>query len=720
MGESSQGSGVGDKATAERRFLFVTCFVALVATSFAFIIRVMLMEDWQIEFGLSETQKGEIFGAGLWPFGLSIVLFSLVIDKVGYGKSMIFAFACHALSTALLFTAGWGIPGYWALYLGSILNGLAAGTVEAVINPAIASAYAKQKTKWLSILHAGWPGGFVLGGIMALLLGAFGVTWRPRVFLILIPVVAYGVMLLRTKFPVSERVVAGVPYKDMLKEAGALGCLIVIYMVLVEINRVLGFGLLLDTTFFDLPSWPFTALIVLASVGYFIYTRSFGQWMYVFLLFVMILLAITELGTDNWIKDLMGPAMGKIGLSGGWLLVYTATIMMVLRFLVGHVQKGLSKVSKVLGTPLGILLLSSILAMVGIYFLAWAEGAVWILLFATIYGMGQCFFWPVTIGLVAERFPKGGALTINAVAGVGMLGVGILGSQLLGFWQDTRIDRSLFERDKQAHVRLMSSEDKQSIFGAYKSLDQAKVNEINDKTNLYDYRAKAKKDGKFDDLAKDAKYRTLVRSAYNHDVQARIGAVKALVGHRERAAKSMGPAPSVDDLNAKLADDETYQGLVRNAYHFVIRGAATDQSAMQTALAEQRLLAPDAKPDDYAKQLEGEKNHEEMDKALAAANIHVGKAEYDKLLVDKRILYGKPTTKDEAGNVTEPEVVGVTTEAKRNAMARCAILPLVMALCYLGLIFYFRSKGGYKQIDLAEGEPAEAPKAEAPKAEATA
>ncbi|MHC4248795.1 MAG: MFS transporter, partial [Planctomycetota bacterium] len=185
MGEVAQGSG-GGGAQGDRKFLLITCFVALVATSFAFIIRIMLMGDWQVEFGLSETEKGAIFGAGMWPFGLSIVLFSLVIDRIGYGKSMIFAFACHALSTVLLFTAGWGIPGYWALYLGSILNGLAAGTVEAVINPAIASAYPKAKTKWLTILHAGWPGGFVLGGIMALLLGSLDVSWRLRVFLVLI------------------------------------------------------------------------------------------------------------------------------------------------------------------------------------------------------------------------------------------------------------------------------------------------------------------------------------------------------------------------------------------------------------------------------------------------------------------------------------------------------------------------------------------------------
>ena len=38
---------------------------------------------------------GQIFGVGLWPFAISIVLFSLVIDKIGYGKAMVFAFVCH-------------------------------------------------------------------------------------------------------------------------------------------------------------------------------------------------------------------------------------------------------------------------------------------------------------------------------------------------------------------------------------------------------------------------------------------------------------------------------------------------------------------------------------------------------------------------------------------------------------------------------------------------
>jgi len=504
MGEVRAGPAGGDQAQAERRFLFATCFVSLVATSFAFVMRGFLIDQWQVEFGLSETQKGEILGAGLWPFGLSIVLFSLFIDRVGYGKSMIFAFVCHLVSV-VLFVSSWG---YWPLYIGSLLCGLAAGTVEAITNPAIASVYPKDKTRMLTLFHAGWPAGIVLNGIMIQLLGEVGLTipWRYLVFLLLIPVIAYGVMLLKAKWPVSERVAAGVPYKDMLAEAGALGWLIVIYLVASEVGRICGRPPLLDTTFFDLPSWEFTALIVVTTGLYYWYTRSLGRWMYIFLLLVMIILAITELGTDTWMKELMVPSMGRLSFL---MLIYSASVMLILRLAITPVQRAL-------GNPLRILLVSAIMATIGIFCLSWAEGAFLILLFGLIYGMGQCYFWPMTLGLVGERFPRGGALTLNAVAGVGMLGVGILGSQIMGFWQDKGIDRQLRAADPAVYERLVSKDEKTSIFGSYRALDQTQVNNINDKVALFEYRRDAADTSK---LLEDAKYGTLVRNAFNHLVR---------------------------------------------------------------------------------------------------------------------------------------------------------------------------------------------------------
>ncbi|MEO6595585.1 MAG: MFS transporter, partial [Planctomycetota bacterium] len=98
---------------AAKKKLFVACFIALMATSFAFIIRIMILGDLAKEFALTETQQGEILGVGIWPFAVSIILFSLVIDRIGYGKAILFAFVAHcAFAVLTIFSTG-----YWTLYL---------------------------------------------------------------------------------------------------------------------------------------------------------------------------------------------------------------------------------------------------------------------------------------------------------------------------------------------------------------------------------------------------------------------------------------------------------------------------------------------------------------------------------------------------------------------------------------------------------------------------
>jgi len=164
---SSENTAVtaGGPSGQASKWLFWTCFIALVATSFGFIIRANIIGDLGVHFNLSETQKGEILGVGLWPFALSIILFSLVIDRIGYGRALTFSFVCHVLSAVITIFA----TGYPMLYWGTFLLALGNGTVEAVINPVVATVYSREKTKWLTILHAGWPGGMVLGGLLILI-----------------------------------------------------------------------------------------------------------------------------------------------------------------------------------------------------------------------------------------------------------------------------------------------------------------------------------------------------------------------------------------------------------------------------------------------------------------------------------------------------------------------------------------------------------------------
>ncbi len=65
------------------------------------------------------------------------------------------------------------------------------------------------------------------------------------------------------------------------------------------------------------------------------------------------------------------------------------------------------------------------------------------MLAATLYGIGKTFFWPTTLGIVSEQFPKGGALTLNAIAGIGMLTVGIIGGPLIGRMQEGAAEKAI-------------------------------------------------------------------------------------------------------------------------------------------------------------------------------------------------------------------------------------------------------------------------------------
>src|SRR5450756_1805016 len=89
------------------KILFWGCFIALITTSYAFISRIILCTGTQFatEFSLDKVSGGELVGAGIWPFGVSIILFSLFIDRIGYKVAMFFSFASYLIYTALAFAA---------------------------------------------------------------------------------------------------------------------------------------------------------------------------------------------------------------------------------------------------------------------------------------------------------------------------------------------------------------------------------------------------------------------------------------------------------------------------------------------------------------------------------------------------------------------------------------------------------------------------------------
>ncbi|QEG23680.1 MFS transporter [Mariniblastus fucicola] len=472
----STATSISESEQRPSQLMFWGCWIALITTAFAFISRSFMINTasmWPADFGIDKVQAQELFGAGIWPFAISIILFSLIIDKIGYRIAMVFSFVCYAAYAALALMAYSTVKadglsgeellaaqksGLNLLTIGSIILGLGNGTVEAFINPVVATMYSKEKTKWLNILHAGWPGGLVLGGLITLGLGSYAeADWRLLIYIIAIPAVIYLVMLIGAKFPVSERVAGGATYKEMLAEFGVIGAAIAAFMIFREIGNV-----------FALNDYVVYGLILAAVVAYGIYCQSLGRPLMIFLCLIMMPLATTELGTDGAIGGLMEKPMEALGGNALWVLIYTSLIMMILRFFAGPVIKAL--------TPLGLLAACSALAIVGLYSLSMTTTALAIFAAATLYGVAKTYFWPTMLGVVAEQFPKGGALTLNAIAGIGMLTVGIIGGPMIGKMQEDSAIAALNEQ----HSAVVSKVEKENTWflGEYKAVDANSVSEL--------------------------------------------------------------------------------------------------------------------------------------------------------------------------------------------------------------------------------------------------
>lgn len=451
VGERFDYQGANPNAAEDRanKLLFWGCFIALITTAFGFITRMFLLPTWAEEFGLDPAQVGRLAGIGIWPFAVSIIAFSLVIDRIGYKTAMVFSFVGYMIWAVMGVSAFYVSRGgdketaFALLYWGSLILGLSNGTVEAYINPVVATMFTFNKTKWLNILHAGWPGGLALAGIITVGIDRFapGTPWSIKLGIIAIPAVVFFVMLIGLRFPVQERVAAGVSYREMLAEFGILGALVVGFLLVLQLmdffTGVQGFSAevvrdgVTTTVLAPWATWAFIILGLGIVAAFGAYTRSLGRPFMFVMILIMIPLATTEIGTDGWITGIMAGVLENI--HPGWVLIYTSVIMMVLRFFAGPIVHVIS--------PLGLLAASSILAIAGLVFLAGASGLAMIFLAATLYAFGKTFFWPTMLGVVSDQTPRGGALTLNALGGIGMLAVGVLGFPYIGALQaDKKID----------------------------------------------------------------------------------------------------------------------------------------------------------------------------------------------------------------------------------------------------------------------------------------
>ena len=375
-----------------------SCF-ALISTAFAFSIITSSVGQYKDYFGLNNTEAGLIGGAAIWGFTIPIFILGPLCDVLGMRLLLRVAFLFHFAGVLMMVFAaqlGARFGGVFEfLFAGALVLSMGNGTVEAVCNPLVTTVYPDRKTIMLNRFHMWFPGGIMLGGLLAFLIDAefdryFGglvlggkalAAWQVKLALVLLPTIIYGILFTAQKFPATERVQSGISFGGMVK-------------------------------------------------------ATLFRPLFIVLFFCMMITASLELGPGRWMAEAMQNAMSDLGKNAGILvLVWVNGLMAVLRLCAGPVVHRLS--------PTGILVCSAILAGVGLYSLTYAESPAFVLIAATVFACGVCYFWPTMLGVASERVPKGGALALGLLGGTGMAIVGLVTVPLMGLIADHHVNATL-------------------------------------------------------------------------------------------------------------------------------------------------------------------------------------------------------------------------------------------------------------------------------------
>ena len=175
----------------------------------------------KIDLANSAALVGEALSATFMGFALTLLFGSALVDLIGMKRMLLLsALGYIAGAVGLVFATTMAINSSveTVIWVSLLLTGLGWGAVEAASNPMVAALYPEEKTHRLNILHAWWPAGIVVGGLMGYTITRVGLPWELNMFVLLLPALALAWMVSRATFPVTERVAAGISYGQMFSE----------------------------------------------------------------------------------------------------------------------------------------------------------------------------------------------------------------------------------------------------------------------------------------------------------------------------------------------------------------------------------------------------------------------------------------------------------------------------------------------------------------------
>ena len=213
-----------DMQVVNRNQLFLASCIALITTAMTFAFRAALEGVWGTEYNLTKEQVGWVFSPAFWGFTLAMIFGGPLCDVIGMKRLVGLAFIGHVAGVVIYLIA----KDATMLFIGTLCIGIGNGMVEAACNPLVVSLYPNDKTTMLNRFHVWFPGGIVIGGLVAyFLVTKLGLDWRILVSVLILPAIIYGAMFFRLQFPKTERVEKGVSTKEMF-----MACLNPLFLIM--------------------------------------------------------------------------------------------------------------------------------------------------------------------------------------------------------------------------------------------------------------------------------------------------------------------------------------------------------------------------------------------------------------------------------------------------------------------------------------------------------
>lgn len=279
--------------TIDRSRLFWLGVLALFTAATSAALRAAIASSLKAQWidPIAPIQAGELIGSALGSaflgFAVTVFVTSAFLDQIGMKRMLLGCGACFLIGTTLIVGAGAmasGMAIYHLVWAGMLVSGIGWGLAEATINPLTARLYPEETTHRLNVLHAWYPGGLIVGGLMGVLL-ADALPWQVTMGLVMVPALGVALLAATTRFPEAPTA-----------EGGAV-------------------------------SLSATLAEVIRRPSIFVW---FGA---------MFLTASSELAPGQWLDVAL---TNRVGMRGILLLVYVSALMFVFRHFIGRLAGRLS------------------------------------------------------------------------------------------------------------------------------------------------------------------------------------------------------------------------------------------------------------------------------------------------------------------------------------------------------------------------------------------